>query len=178
MRKKVLILSGSPRRGGNSDLLCDAFMRGAQEKGHSVEKIFISAQKIGYCKACYACRESGVCVQKDGMQQVLDGMRQADVIVLSSPVYFYAIDAQMKAVIDRTVAQWTKLPDKEFYYILTAAEDDASAFETSLACFRGFVSCLDGAQERGMLCAGGVYEAGAVADTPFVEQARQMGRNV
>lgn len=178
MSKKILILSGSPRRGGNSDLLCDAFMRGAQESGHAVEKVFIREEKIGYCNGCYACKERGICVQKDGMQRVLDGMRNADVIVMASPVYFYAIDAQMKAVIDRSVAQWTKLPDKEFYYILTAAEDDASAFETSLACFRGFASCLKGAKERGTLCAGGVYEAGAVASTPFVAQALQMGRSV
>lgn len=178
MSKKVLILSGSPRRGGNSDLLCDAFLDGAQEKGHSVEKIFIREQKIGYCNACYACRKSGVCVLKDGMQHVLDSMRQADVIVLASPVYFYAIDAQMKAVIDRTLAQWTNLPNKEFYYILTAAEDEATTFDTSLACFRGFASCLEGAQERGVLCAGGVYEAGEVKATSYLAQARQMGQGV
>ncbi len=178
MSKKVLILSGSPRRGGNSDLLCDAFLAGAQESGHAAEKLFVRDLKIGYCHACYACRDSGICVQRDGMQQVLDGMRQADVIVLSSPVYFYAIDAQMKAVIDRTLAQWTQLPDKEFYYILTAAEDEPSTFETSLACFRGFASCLEGSQERGVLCAGGVYEAGAVKATSCLAQARQMGREV
>ncbi len=95
MNKKILILSGSPRKGGNSDILCDEFMRGAQDACHTVEKIFIRDQKIGYCNACYACRESGVCVLKDGMQDVLDKMAWADVIVMASPVYFYSIDAQM-----------------------------------------------------------------------------------
>lgn len=60
--KKVLILSASPRKGGNSDLLCDAFAQGAREAGHEVEKIYVQGQKIGSCMACYGCRGKGVCV--------------------------------------------------------------------------------------------------------------------
>ena len=178
MSKNVLILSGSPRKGGNSDILCDEFMRGAQEAGHTAEKIFIREKKIGYYNACYACRESGVCVLKDGMKDVLDKMAWADVIVMASPVYFYAIDAQMKAVIDRTLAQWTKLPNKEFYYIMTAADSEDEAFETSLACFRGFAVCLQGSKEKGIIRGGGVYEAGAVKGTKYMQEAYEMGRNV
>ena len=178
MNKNVLILSGSPRKGGNSDILCDEFMRGAQESGHTAEKIFIREKKIGYCNACYACRESDVCVLKDGMQDVLDKMAWADVIVMASPVYFYAIDAQMKAVIDRTLARWTKLPNKEFYYIMTAADSEDEAFETSLACFRGFAVCLQGSKEKGVIRGGGVYEAGAVKGTKYMQEAYEMGRNV
>ena len=178
MNKKILILSGSPRKGGNSDILCDEFMRGAQDAGHTVEKIFIRDQKIGYCNACYACRESGVCVLKDGMQEVLEKMAWADVIVMASPVYFYSIDAQMKAVIDRTLAQWTKLPDKEFYYIMTAVDDEDAAFDTALACFRGFAVCLKGSKEKGIIRGGGVYEAGAVKGTKHMSAAYEMGKNV
>ena len=177
MNKKILILSGSPRKGGNSDILCDEFMRGAQDAGHTVEKIFIRDQKIGYCNACYACRESGVCVLKDGMQEVLEKMAWADVIVMASPVYFYSIDAQMKAVIDRTLAQWTKLPDKEFYYIMTAADDEDAAFDTALACFRGFAVCLKGSKEKGII-RGGVYEAGVVKGTKHMSASYEMGKNV
>ena len=122
--KKVLILSGSPRKGGNSDTLCDEFMKGAIEAGNEVEKIFVAGKNIGYCKACYACKDTGVCVIKDDMAEVLQKMLDADVIVLSSPVYFYSISAQLKAVIDRTVARWLEFRDKEFYYIMTAAEDE------------------------------------------------------
>ena len=117
MSKKVLILSGSPRKGGNSDVLCDAFMKGAQEAGNEVEKIFLRSKKIGYCNACYYCKKSGgVCAIKDDMAEILEKMHWADVIVMASPVYFYSIDAQMKTVIDRTVAQWTQIKNKEFYY--------------------------------------------------------------
>lgn len=178
MSKNILILSDSPRKGGNSDILCDEFMRGAQEAGHTAEKIFIREKKIGYCIACYACRESGACALKDGMQDVLDKMAWADVIVMASPVYFYSIDAQMKAVIDRTLARWTKLPNKEFYYIMTAADNEDEAFETSLACFRGFAVCLQGSKEKGVIRGGWVYEAGAVKGTKYIQEAYEMGRNV
>ena len=122
--KKVLILSGSPRRGGNSDTLCDEFKKGAIEAGNEVEKIFVTGKNIAYCKGCYACKDTGVCVIRDDMAEVLQKMLDADVIVLSSPVYFYSISAQLKAVIDRTVARWLEFRDKEFYYIMTAAEDE------------------------------------------------------
>ena len=130
--KKVLILSGSPRKGGNSDTLCDEFMKGAIEAGNEVEKVFVAGKNIGYCKACYACKDTGVCAIKDDMADVLQKMLDADVIVLSSPVYFYSISAQLKAVIDRTVARWLEFRDKEFYYIMTAAEDEKHTMDCTL----------------------------------------------
>lgn len=140
MSKKVLILSGSPRKGGNSDLLCDVFIRGAAESGNEAEKIRIAEKNIGYCKACYACKKDGICAVKDDMAERLAKMHAADVIVLASPVYFYSIDAQLKTVIDRTVAQWTQLKNKEFYYIMTAAEDSGTVMECTLECMRGFAA--------------------------------------
>lgn len=72
MGKKVLILSGSPRNGGNSDILCDEFMRGAKESGNDAEKIRVSAKKVAPCSACYYCRSSGgKCVHKDDMAEIL-----------------------------------------------------------------------------------------------------------
>ena len=104
MSKKVLILSGSPRKNGNSDLLCDEFMRGAAESGNEVEKIRVAGKKIAPCSGCYYCAaHNGECVHKDDMAEILQKMIDADVIVLSSPVYFYSINAQLKAVIDRTI---------------------------------------------------------------------------
>ena len=114
--KKVLILSGSPRKGGNSDILCDRFAEGAREVGRSVEKVRVAEKKVGYCRACYYCRtHGGECAVKDDMAEILQSMIEADVIVLASPVYFYSIDAQLKAVIDRTVARWLEVKNKEFY---------------------------------------------------------------
>lgn len=176
--KKVLILSGSPRKNGNSDILCDEFARGAAEAGNHVEKIRVAEKNIGFCRACYACRGTGVCAIRDDMAEVLRKMIDADVLVLASPVYFYSIDAQLKALIDRTVARWLEVKNKEFYYIVTAADSGKEAAETTLACFRGYADCVDGAIEKGVIYGMGVYEKGKVKDTAAMKEAYEMGRNV
>ncbi|MGN1345771.1 MAG: flavodoxin family protein [Eubacteriales bacterium] len=177
MSKKVLILSGSPRKGGNSDLLCDEFMRGAGEAGHEVEKIRVAEKNIAPCRGCYACRK-GACIQKDDMAEVLQKMIDADVLVLASPVYFYSIDAQLKAVIDRTVARWLEVKNKEFYYIMTAADKGKASMDTTLACFRGYADCVEGAVEKGVIYGTGVYDKGAVRESAAMAEAYAMGRGV
>lgn len=179
MSKKVLVLSGSPRKGGNSDLLCDEFTRGALESGHQVEKIRVSTQKIHPCSACYFCRQhSGECVHKDDMAALLQKMIDADVLVLASPVYFYSVDAQLKAVIDRTVARWLEVKNKEFYYIVTMADENTASADTTLACLRGYADCVNGAVERGVIIGNGVYEPGKVINTSAMQKAYDMGKNV
>lgn len=179
MNKKVLILSGSPRKGGNSDMLCNEFMRGARENGNDVEKIFLRDKKIGYCTACYYCKESGgECAIKDDMSEILDKMLIADVIVMASPVYFYSIDAQLKTVIDRCVARWTQIKNKEFYYIATAAENSRAAAECTIECMRGFAACLEGSKEKGVIYGIGVYEPGVIEATPIVKEAYNMGKSI
>lgn len=179
MSKRVLILSGSPRKGGNSDLLCDEFARGAQEAGHDVEKLRVAAKKVAPCSACYYCRShGGACVYKDDMADILQKMIDADVLVLASPVYFYSIDAQLKAVIDRTVARWLEVKNKEFYYIVTMADEAHASADTTLACFRGYADCVEGAVEKGVLIGSGVYELGIVKASPAMKQAYEMGKNV
>ena len=177
--KKVLILSGSPRKGGNSDILCDRFAEGAREVGRSVEKVRVAEKKVGYCRACYYCRtHGGECAVKDDMAEILQSMIEADVIVLASPVYFYSIDAQLKAVIDRTVARWLEVKNKEFYYIVTCADEGEESAERTIECFRGYADCVEGAIERGVIYGTGVYEKGRVVSTPAYEQAYQMGKTV
>lgn len=178
MSKKVLILSGSPRKNGNSDILCDEFARGAIEAGHEVEKIRVAEKKIGYCRACYACRGTGVCTIKDDMAEIMQKMIDCDVMVLASPVYFYSIDAQLKAVIDRSVARWTEVKDKEFYYIVTAADGENEAAETTLACFRGYADCVEGAKEKGIVYGMGTYEKGEVKSTAAMTEAYQLGKSI
>lgn len=179
MAKNILILSGSPRLGSNSDLLCNAFMKGAAEAGHQVEKIRIATKQIGYCRACYYCKKhAGQCAVHDDMAAILECMLQADVIVMASPVYFYSIDAQLKTLIDRTVVRWTEIHDKEFYYIATAAEAEKEALECTIECMRGLAACLKGSVERGAILGGGYYEKGAIADSPMIEEAYQMGLSV
>lgn len=179
MGKKVLILSGSPRKGGNSDTLCDRFMGGASQAGNECEKVFIRDERIAPCLGCYFCENSGgECAQKDNMAALLQKMIDCDVLVLASPVYFYAIDAQIKAVIDRTVARYTEIANKELYFILTAAESGESAFAVSIECFRSFARCLPGSREKGVICGGGAWKKGEITDKPAMDEAYEMGKKV
>ena len=178
MSKRVLILSGSPRIGGNSDILCDEFMKGAIESGNQVEKINVSKKKIDYCKACYYCQtHNGECVIKDDMTEILQKIIDADVLVLASPVYFYSIDAQLKALIDRTVARWTEVKNKEFYYIATCA-DGKEGLDRTIECFRGYADCVNGAKECGIIYGHSVYQKGEIKDKPQMKEAYEMGKSI
>lgn len=178
--KKVLILSGSPRKGGNSDILCDEFARGARKQGHEVEKVFVSEKKIAPCSGCYYCKDhGGKCVYNDDMAELLQKIIDCNVLVLSSPVYFYAICAQLKIVIDRTVARWTELENKDLYYIMTSADDETDTMDGTLACFHGFAMCINGYEEKGTLYGRGVHEKGEVKNRPELMQiAYEMGESV
>jgi multimeric flavodoxin WrbA len=179
MNKKVLVLSASPRRGGNSDLLCDQLMLGAQEAGNQAEKIFLRDKKINYCMACDACKENGGnCVQKDDMAEVLEKMIAADVIVMATPVYFYTMDAQTKTLIDRTYSRYTEIRNKELYFIVTAADGRKQAMERTLEGFRGFTSCLSGAKEKGIIYGTGAWNKGDIKGHPAMKQVYEMGKSV
>jgi multimeric flavodoxin WrbA len=177
MAKKVLILSGSPRKDGNSELLCDQFIRGATEAENQVEKIFICDKRINYCTACDACQgNGGRCVQKDDMAEILDNMIDADVLVMSTPVYFYTMNAQMKTLIDRTYARYTEVSNKEMYFIMTAAVSNKELLERTLESFRGFTACLSGAKEKGVIYGTGAWSKGDIKRSPAMDDAYEKGK--
>lgn len=179
MAKKVLILSSSPRKNGNSETLCNQFMKGALEAGNDVEMIALRDQKIGYCVGCRKCSETGKCVQKDDMAEILDKMMAADTIVLSTPVYFYCMSGQMKTLIDRVVPVYTQMADKEFYYIVTAWDPDPQMLQKTIESFRGFtLDCLPNAQEKGIIYGGGAFDLGDVDKLPVMQEAYEMGKAV
>lgn len=179
MSKKVLILSSSPRKGGNSDLLCDEFMRGAKESGHDVEKIFIAEKKINYCTGCGVCNSTHKCVQNDDMAELLNKMILADTIVLATPVYFYSIDGQLKTLIDRTVARYTEISNKEFYYIMTAADTNKNMLNRTVETIRGFTEdCLSEAKEKGIIYGTGSWGKGEIKNTQAFSQAYEMGKKL
>ncbi len=179
MSKKILIISGSPRIHGNSDILCDEFKRGALEAGHEVEKINLGTKKINYCLGCGVCNATGKCVQKDDMAEILQKMVEADVIVLASPVYFYAMNGQMKTFIDRTVPQYTKISDKDFYFIITAADTMQKHMGKVIEGFRGFTAdCLDNAHEKGIVYGLGAWQKGEIEhNQEAMLQAYEFGKN-
>lgn len=179
MAKKIVVLSGSPRKNGNSELLCDQFIQGATEAGHQIEKINVSNKQINYCTACDACQKNGgTCVQQDDMAEILGKMINADVIVMATPVYFYTMNAQLKTVIDRTYARYTAVSSKDFYFIMTAAVGDKSLLERTLESLRGFTACLTGAKERGIIYGTGAWNAGDIKKSPAMSQSYELGRSV
>lgn len=112
------------------------------------------------------------------MAEILFKIQEADVLVLASPVYFYSVDAQMKTVIDRCVAQWTTIKNKEFYYIMTCADEETSAMDCTLECFRGLAVCLGGSIEKGVIYGTSVYEPGKIKGKESMKKAYEMGQQV
>nr|WP_320145711.1 flavodoxin family protein [uncultured Anaeromusa sp.] len=179
MNKTVLLLSGSPRLGANSELLGEQFLQGAKEAGNHVEKIALRNQEINYCLGCDACKQNiGVCFQTDDMEEILEKMVAADVLVLATPVYFYSMAAQMKTLIDRVYARYLELENKAMYFLITGAADHKKYFENTLAGLRSFAACLPQAREEGVIYGLGVSEAGEVKTTYAMQEAYEMGKAI
>lgn len=179
MCSKVLILSASPRKNGNTDLLCDRFAEGAKDAGNDVVKVRVAEKRIGFCTGCEKCIGSGRCVIRDDMDGIAKLMLESDVIVFSSPVYFYTVDAQMKALIDRCVPFYADMTGKRVYFITAAADPNDHMLDLTLECFRGFTrDCLPDAEECGSIKAAGIMRKGEVAGTAYMDRAYEMGRSV
>lgn len=173
---KVSAISSSPRLHGNSDLLCDQFLKGAAEAGHTVEKIRLAEMDITPCAACNACQSGGDCVKKDGMAEILEKVSRTDIIVLATPVYFYSMSAQMKIFIDRCFARFQELKGKDFYFIVTAAAPQHEAVEETITSLRGFLHCLPEARERAVIYGTGAWDKGDILLHPAYEKAFELGK--
>lgn len=177
MVKKVLAISASPRKGGNSDILCDQFLRGAQESGHSVEKIYLHKENLGYCMGCYACRKTKKCVQKDTGNEILEKMVEADVIVFATPVYFYAVSGQMKTLIDRTLPRYSELSGKA-YLIATAAAPTEDAVEGAVSDYKNFLRMIPDLKDDGHIYGLNAWAKGDIIGNTAVNQAYEAGKNI
>lgn len=121
---KIVVLSGSPRKGANTDTMVEAFAETAREAGHTVEVVRVASKKIAGCLGCQYCfAHEGTCVQKDDMADVIESLKGADMVVFASPIYWFDITAQEKAAIDRLYAfgaTGSRSPRRLFYSIATA----------------------------------------------------------
>ena len=170
---KVLGIAGSPRRGGNTDLLLGEVMRGAASRGAEVKTIVLNDLKVTPCQHCDGCLEAGRCKVEDEMQMVYRELEDADRIVLASPIHFMGITAQMKAMIDRCQALWVrkyvlKLPplgnrrERKGLFISVGGRKIANLFEPALATVKTLFRILD-ITYAGELLFPGVDEKGAIA---------------
>ncbi|WP_087064867.1 flavodoxin family protein [Intestinibacillus massiliensis] len=180
MKKQVLALSTSPRRGGNSELLADAFLHGAAAAGHETEKICLYDKNIQFCRGCLACQKTQRCVIHDDVEGILEKMRRADVVVFATPIYFYEMSGQMKTLLDRSNPLFpAEYAFRDVYLLASAADGDESAMNGAVKGLEGWISCFDQARLTGVMRGVGVDSPGAIRACPAIlEQAAQMGRNV
>lgn len=172
--KKVLIISSSPSKGGNSDLLCDEFLKGAADAGHDAEKVFLNDLDIRFLriKDDYTDRNLGI---NDDAPKVVSKMIAADVIVMATPIYNDNMCGQMKTMLDRVFEREREVKNKEFYFIMTAG---GSNTECALLGFRNFIRYLPGSKEKGVIQGTGVHSKGSVKGKPVMKEAYEMGKNI
>ena len=181
MSKNILILSGSPRRGGNSDILCDRFMEGARESGHRAEKVFLRDKNIGYCIGCEACHQNnGVCVQKDDMAEILGKMIAADVIVMATPLYYWNMSGQIRTAIDRLFAleegdgNLLRGHDRACALLMSA---EGHGFEDVTLYFDHLMEHLRW-KNLGHVLAGGNGNVGDIKGKPEIQAAYDLGKSI
>jgi len=183
MSKNILVLTGSPRKGGNSELLADAFIQGAEEKGHKVNKFETAFKSIQGCRACEACWSNGkACVYDDDFIELAQFLNVADVIVLCTPVYWFGMTAQIKLAIDKLYSYMNnrcpnKLKIKESCLISCAEDDDEKVFDGVIGTYKGIVNYLKW-NDRGILSVPSVGIAGDVLKTGYVIKAQEMGKSI
>lgn len=176
--KKVLIIAGSPRKNGNSDLLAQQFAKGAEESGNQVEIVYLRDLSINYCVGCLACQKTGRCFQKDDANALLPKMMEADVVCFSCPVYYYSVSGQMKTFIDRMNPLYDRMKDKDFYYMLTAQDDSHKQLDRAFDVFDGFADCFDDIRRAGRVYGGGADKKGEVKELPAYNEAYEMGKRI
>jgi len=187
---KVLGIAGSPRRGGNTDLLLAEVMRGAASKGAEVKTIILNDLKITPCQHCDACLETGRCNLDDDMQMVYRELEQSDRIVLASPIQFMGVTAQTKAMIDRCQSLWVRKyilklsplgsepGEKKGLFISVGGRKIANLFEPALVMVKTLFRVLD-ITYAGELLFPGIDEKGAIAKRPdALKQAFLAGQKL
>ena len=176
--KNVVIISSTPRAGGNSEVLASEFMRGAVDAGNKVEFISLRDYKLNYCIGCYACK-TGKCIYNDGMEELKQKLISADVIVFATPVYFYSMCGQLKVFIDRLVTFYQKIK-ADIYLIATQWDDDKEIMNNTFESIRGLTrDCFSGCEEKGVIYGVGLKDRGdALRNKELMNEAYQMGWRV
>jgi len=183
----VLGIYGSPRPGGNSDILLDRALEGARAGGAEVDRIYARDLNISGCLECGGCDETGACIIPDEMDDLYPQFREAEAIIMAAPMFFYGVPAQLKALVDRSQALWSKrrlekTPDqwKRYYhgrgfFIGVGATKGKTLFDGSKMMAKYFFDALDKSYEGGLFYAG-VEARGSIADRPeALQEAFDLG---
>ena len=175
----IVVLSGSVRKGGNTELLVQAFVDGAK-KNNSVEVISVADYKVNPCIGCNTCfdREGHECFQKDDMTKVYEKLKMADVLVIASPVYFYGVSAQLKALIDRLhTPMRNEFKLKKLALILVGAAALPELFDAIKMQYRLVLNYFK-LEDAGTVFVRGAKDKGDVKNTDGLEKAYQLGTDI
>ena len=177
--KNILIISSSPRKKGNSQLLCEQFKKGAEEKGHQVKIVRIMEQNIGFCRACDGCmRNGGTCVLQDDMAEILKMFQKADVLVLATPVYFYGISAQLKAIVDRLhTPMRNEFQIKKLALLLVGAASLPNLFDAIKLQYQLVLEFFH-LEDAGMILVRGVKDKGDIKGNEALREAYKLGLSI
>ena len=181
MKKNILVLTGSPRPGGNSELLADAFIKGATDAGHEVAKCEAGKKNIMGCKACDTCYSKGKpCSFDDDFNSIATFIENADAIIFITPLYWFTFPTQLKAVIDKMYSFLIGergLKIKESMLLVCGEAEDESVFGGIVDTYKqiaGYQKWTD----RGRLVVPGVYKKGDILSTKALVLAEEMGKNI
>lgn len=169
MTKKVLILSTSPRIDSNSEILANTFLKGARSTGNEVEFIRVSPLKIQYCQGCLKCQEEGICVINDHMSEINEKIKNANVIVFATPIYFYSMSGQMKTLLDRTNPLFnTDYRFTDIYLIATSADGQKDAVEGTVRGIQGWIDCFENVSLKEVIHGGNVTKCNDIKENDIL----------
>lgn len=179
MSKKVLIISTSFRKNGNSDRLAQAFLQGGEAGGNTVEMIRLADQTIGFCRGCLACQKTKKCVIRDDANAIAEKMRTADVIAFATPIYYYEMSGQMKTMLDRANPLFSSdYAFRDIYLLTTAADTEEGTDARAINGLEGWIECFPKARLAGTVFAGGVNGIGEIDGHKALKNAYEMGKSV
>lgn len=180
MKKNVLVISTSLRKGGNSDTLAEEFVRGVKDAGNNAEKISLEGKTIGFCKGCLACQKTQECVIKDDAVNIAEKIKNADAIVFATPIYYYEMSGQMKTLLDRLNPLYpSDYSFREVYLIATAADNSQEAVDVAVEGMKGWIACFAKAKLSGVIRGVGVTDIGdAQHHEKLMSEAYEMGKAI
>lgn len=180
MSKKVLIISSSMRKDGNSETLAKEFEKGAKETENEVEMIYLRDYEIGFCKGCMACQKLNKCIIKDDTTELMEKVRTADILAFVTPIYYYAVCGQLKTFLDRMNLIYAAGHNfKEVYLLASAADGADSAMDGAIKDLEGWICCFDGVKLAGVVKGTNSDSMGDILKhTDKLKEAYNMGRNL
>lgn len=177
-KMKILILTGSPRKNGNSNTLADHFTKGAKEAGHQIVRFDAAFKNVHPCTGCNSCSMNGPCIFKDDFEFVRQHIVDADMVVFATPMYYFGMSAQLKTVIDRFYAVNGQIHrPKKAALIMTYADNSPEKEGVIINHYNVLLNYL-GWQDAGQIIAPGVWPAGAVNHTDYPRQAYELGKSL